>query len=176
MAHYDFSDQFRKIYDKGVKRYGDGVRTAAELYDASDNAWLAANGITPQHMFDYAEDESNYGEPGFARALSIEQVRRNYFVNVQQGRPSTQTLDGAKLPAKDDTVQGIGWLPRLIPKTRAKLRGELPASLMYCCGGDRKFFKEHDIDPAEFLSLVWRNDGNDGAIVEWVVKRSKQRS
>ncbi|MES1166450.1 MAG: DUF5069 domain-containing protein, partial [Pseudomonadota bacterium] len=58
------------------------------------------------------------------------------------------------------------------PKTKAKLRGELPASLMYCCGGDRKFFKTHDIQPAEFLSLVWRNLGNDAAIVDWVTRRS----
>jgi hypothetical protein len=42
---------------------------------------------------------------------------------------------------------------------------------MYCCGGDRRFFKAHDIHPAEFLSLVWRHERNDTAIVEWVVRR-----
>ena len=81
-------------------------------------------------------------------------------------------LDQAKLPGKAEAVKGITWLPRLIPKAKAKLRGELPASLMYSCGGDRAFFKQHDILPAEFLSLVWRNENNDGAIVDWVVKRS----
>ena len=43
---------------------------------------------------------------------------------------------------------------------------------MYCCGGDRRFFKAHDILPAEFLSLVWRHEHDDTAIVDWVVKRS----
>ena len=57
-----------------------------------------------------------------------------------------------------------------LPKARAKLRGELPPSLMYSCGGDRRFFKEHDILPAEFLNLVWRLD-SDEAIVDWVLRR-----
>jgi hypothetical protein len=68
-------------------------------------------------------------------------------------------------------VQGIEWLPRIIPKTKAKLRGELPSSLMYCCGGDRKFFKTHDINPVEFLSVVRQNEKNDEAIVNWVTQR-----
>jgi hypothetical protein len=62
-------------------------------------------------------------------------------------------------------------LPRLFPKARAKLRGELPPSLMFCCGGDRKFFKEHDILPAEFLSLIWRHENDGGAVVDWVARR-----
>ena len=78
------------------------------------------------------------------------------------------------LTAKTDAVQGIAWLPRLIPKTKAKLRGELPASLMYCCGGDRAFFKEHDIHPAEFLTLVWRNGDNDTATIDWVLRRRQE--
>ena len=42
---------------------------------------------------------------------------------------------------------------------------------MYCCGGDRRFFKANDILPAEFLSLVWRNEANDQAIIDWAAKR-----
>jgi hypothetical protein len=99
-------------------------------------------------------------------------VRRDYFLNAQDGKASAAVLDEAKMPAKTDTVRGIEWLPRIIPKTKAKLRGELPPSLMYCCGGDRKFFKAHDIHPAEFLSLVWRHEHNDDAIIDWVVRRS----
>ena len=76
-----------------------------------------------------------------------------------------------RVPAKTDAVKGIEWLPRLIPKTKAKLRGELPASLMYSCGGDRNFFRTHDIHPAEFMSVVWRHLDNDAAIVDWVLKR-----
>jgi hypothetical protein len=45
---------------------------------------------------------------------------------------------------------------------------------MYSCGGDRRFFKTHDIHPAEFLSLVWRDENNDAAIVAWVMQRSQK--
>jgi hypothetical protein len=72
-------------------------------------------------------------------------------------------------------VDGIVWLPRILPKTRAKLRGELPASMMYGCGGDRRFFKENDILPAEFLALVWRAADDDGAIIAWVKARRAGR-
>ena len=123
-------------------------------------------------MFDYAEDHHNGGEPGYDNALAIEAIRRDYFVNVQHGKPSKIVLDEAAMPGKDAEAKGIRWLPRVIPKTKAKLRGELPASLMYSCGGDRRFFKTHDILPAEFLSLVWRNLDNDAAIIDWVVQRS----
>jgi hypothetical protein len=60
-----------------------------------------------------------------------------------------------------------------MPKARAKLRGELPTSLMYGCGGDRRFFKQHDIHPAEFLQVVWHCGDNDKAIIDWVEKRGK---
>lgn len=173
MKHYDFGAKFRALYDHAVARYAQGQRTAESLFDAGQQAFLAANGLTAQHLYDYAEDHNNYGgEPGFDIAASIEHVRRDYFLNIQQGRPSTAVLDEASLPPKTDAVRGIEWLPRLIPKTKAKLRGELPTSLMYCCGGDRRFFKTHDILPAEFLAVVWRHLDNDAAIVDWVVRRS----
>lgn len=173
MRHHDFAKTFRSIYDNAVSLYAQGKREAAALLSAEERAFLAANGITAQHIYDYAEDHNNYaGEPGFEIALGVELIRRDYFLNVQDGKPSTVVLDESKLPAKTDSVRGIEWLPRIIPKVKAKLRGELPASLMYCCGGDRKFLKAHDILPAEFLSLVWRNLHNDDATIDWVVKRS----
>jgi hypothetical protein len=42
---------------------------------------------------------------------------------------------------------------------------------MYCCGGDRAFFKQHNILPAEFLALIARHD-KDQPIVDWVARRS----
>jgi len=172
MKHYDFADKFRALYEKAVKLYAAGQTDKAAYFTASEQTFLAANGISVQAMYDYAEDHNNYGEPGYDRALAIETVRRDYFLNVQQGKPSTKVLDVDAMPAKTDAVKGIEWLPRIIPKAKAKLRGELPASLMYSCGGDRNFFKQHNIHPAEFLTLVWRNLDNDRAIVDWVVHRS----
>lgn len=176
MKHYEFTATFHALYNQAVARYAAGHRGADSMFSAEEAGFLRANGITAQHLYDYAEDHNNYnGEPGVDHALSIELIRRDYFLNVQNGRASGIVLNEPSLPAKTDAVRGIEWLPRIIPKTRAKLRGELPPSLMYCCGGDRKFFKQHDILPGEFLSLAWRNENNDAAIIEWVVKRSGSR-
>lgn len=172
MKHYDFADKFRALYDKAVKLYASGNTDKASYFTKDEQAFLAANGIGIQAMYDYAEDHNNGGEPGYDRALAIETVRRDYFLNVQGGKASTAVLDESKMPAKTDAAKGIEWLPRIIPKTKAKLRGELPPSLMYSCGGDRRFFKQHDIHPAEFLSVVWRNGDNDAATIDWVAQRS----
>ncbi len=175
MSHYDFPSEFRKIFDRAVSLYAEGKRGADTFFTTEEKAWLAANGLTPQYLYDYAEDEASSKEPGFGNALAIETVRRDYFLNVQGGHASGRTVAEASLPSKDEAVKGISWLPRIIPKTKAKLRGELPASLMYCCGGDRRFFKAHNILPSEFLSIVWRNGDNDAATVDWVVARSAAR-
>lgn len=171
MNHFDFPKKFRELYDKAVGLYAKGQRGADTFFTPDEKAFLAANGINAQHLYDYAEDHNNHGEPGFDHALSIEIVRRDHFLNAQGGKASTAVLDDSKMPAKTDAVQGIAWLPRLLPKARAKLKGELPASLMYCCGGDRAFFKQHNILPAEFLALVARNE-KDQPIVDWVARRS----
>jgi hypothetical protein len=173
MRNYDFAVQFASLYDKAVALYGKGQRGAGTFFDKGEASWLAANGLTAQNLYDYAEDEVGGAEPGYGHALTIETVRRDFFLNVQKGVPSKAVLVEVAMPGKTETVEGIEWLPRLIPKAKAKLRGELPADLMYCCGGDRRFFKGHDILPAEFLSLIWRNGDNDAATVAWVVARSK---
>lgn len=173
MSHYTFPQTFRALYDKAVALYAKGQRGAGTYFTSDETAFLAANGITAQHLYDYAEDHNNYdGEPGYDRALGIELVRRDYYLNQQGGKTSSAILDESRLPAKTAAIRGIEWLPRLIPKAKAKLRGELPSSLMYCCGGDRGFFKQHDILPHEFLNLVWRYENNDDAIINWVVRRS----
>lgn len=175
MSHYEFTSQFRVHYDQTVARYAAGQRDAETFFSAGERAWLSSNGLSPQNLYDYAEDQVSQGEPGYDRAIAIELVRRDYFLNAQQGRPSRTVLDESKMPAKADAVQGIAWLPRIIPKAKAKLRGELPATLMYCCGGDRRFFKEHDIEPSEFLQVVWRHEKDDAAIINWVVQRSRAK-
>jgi hypothetical protein len=173
MKHYTFADQLRALYDKACGLYRAGQRGADTYFTPGETAFLAANGLTAQNLYDYAEDDTGGSGPGWDAALAIELVRRDYFLNAQGGKPSKQVLDVEKMPAKTDEIKGIAWLPRIIPKTKAKLRGELPTSLMYCCGGDRRFFQTHDIHPAEFLSLVWRHGDNDAATVDWVMCRSR---
>ena len=175
MKNYDFAQTFRFLYDKAVGLYANGRRGAEAFFAPEENEWLAANGLTAQYLYDYGEDENGSQEPGYERALGIELIRRDYFLLEQEGRPSARVLDESKLPAKTDSVNGIEWLPRIIPKARAKLRGELPQNLMYCCGGDRRFFKAHDILPSEFLAVIWKFEKDDGAVVDWVVDRSALR-
>ena len=175
MSHYTFPATFRAVYDRATARYARGDATPANLLAAEDVSFLAENGITSGHLFDYVDDLSRYGEPDYNQALGIELVRRDYFHNVQDGRPSFTLLDPATMPAKTESVRGIGWLPRLLPKAKAKLRGELPPELMYGCGGDRAFFREHDILPHEFLNLVWRFEEDEVAIVDWVARRIESR-
>lgn len=50
----------------------------------------------------------------------------------------------------------------------------MPPELMYGCGGDRRFLKENNIHPAEFLRLVWSKFDDDQAIADWVAERRKQ--
>lgn len=173
MEHYDFHKEFRSLYDKAVKQYAAGKREAHALFSKHELAFVTAIGSRAQDFYDYAEDAANYGEPDFETALLVQAVRRSYFQLVQKGEPSKVVLDEAALPGKTEAVRGIEWLPRLIPKARAKLRGELPVTLMYGCGGDRRFFKQHDIHPSEFLPVVWQAGDNDKAIVDWVAKRAK---
>lgn len=175
MSHYDFHKTFRDVYDRALAAYGKGCRDAGTLLSHGDLEFLASIGSRAQDLFDYAEDAANYGEPDFETALLVQSVRRDYFLLVQGGKTSSAVLDVDRMPAKTDAIRGIEWLPRIIPKTKAKLRGELPTSLMYGCGGDRRFFKQHDIHPVEFLRVVWVHEANDAAIVDWVEKRSASR-
>ena len=80
-------------------------------------------------------------------------------------------MDSQTLPAKTDEARGIAWLPRIIPKAKAKLRGELPPDTMFCCGGDRNFFRTNDIHPSEFLRVVKDAGDDEETIIDWVVSR-----
>ncbi len=171
MKHYDFARKFHAVFEQAVARYASGQRGADKFFSTEELAFLSAHGLPAQHLYDYAEDRNNYGDPDVGTALAIESVRRDYFLNVQGGRALTVVLDASTLPPKSTAVNGIAWLPRLLPKARAKLRGELPASLMFGCGGDRAFFQQHDIFPAEFLSAIWRYGDDDAAMIDWVARR-----
>ena len=62
-----------------------------------------------------------------------------------------KTFGMKDLPSMGASLGGFRWLPRLMAKAHAKLRGEMPPELMYGCGGDRPFLKQLGIHPADFL-------------------------
>jgi len=166
-------NDFSRLFQASVPKYQAGHEKAVGLVDDKGRTFLASIGCTEQEFFDFVEDFARGGEPTLETALKIAEVRRDYFLNEQKGKRSTHEIDMAALPSKDAEVDGIGWLPRLIPKAEAKLRGEMPSDLMYGCGGDRKFFRTNGIDPAELLRQVWKANGDKNAVVGWVKKNRK---
>jgi len=163
-----WEQSFSRLFQSAVKKYRAGHQKADGLVDEKGRKFLASIGHTEQEFFDFVEDFAKAGEPTLDTALRIASVRRDYFLKEQNGVPSPHRISMADLPPKDAEIEGIVWLPRIIPKAEAKLRGEMPPDLMYGCGGDRNFFKTHNIDAAEFLRKVWDARGNQTKIVAWV--------
>lgn len=175
MQHYEWPVKFRKIYDRGVQSYRAGNRKASTMFNEEEKSFLASIGCTPQELFDFVEDFVNGGEPDFETVLLMTAVRRDYFLFVQKGKPSSRVIDMNKLPAKSAEVAGIAWLPRLIEKARAKLRGEMPPELMYGCGGDRPFLQGVNVEPADFLRMVWAAGDDNQKVIDHVLKSRKER-
>jgi len=173
MNAYNYQQRLRSIWEKAVAKYQDGERSAEDFFDVDESAFLASIGHTAQEVYDFAEDYVSGGEPDFETFALIADIRRSHFIQVMEGKSSGREVDTKDLPAKDLSVEGIEWLPRIIPKAKAKLRGEMSPDLMYGCGGDRKFFKTHDLHPAEFLRLVERHMDDDQRVIDWVVSHSK---
>ncbi len=172
MQHFNYQDTFKQLFEKAVSQYEKGNRDKDTYFTKDEQEKIAANGWREQDFFDYAEDLIQWGEPTYEIAQSIEQVRREYFLHVLKGEPSAKRISTSDLPAKSLSLDGITWLPRILPKARGKLLGELPDEIMYCCGGDRNFLQTHDIHPSEFLRVVWANWEDDSGILEFVKTRS----
>jgi len=168
-----WEQSFSDLFQAGVEKYRAGHTKAAGLVDTEGAAFLASMGYTEQEFFDFVEDFARGGEPTLETALQIAEVRRDYFLKEQNGTRSSRVVSMADLPSKDAQIEGIGWLPRIIPKAEAKLRGEMPPDLMYGCGGDRKFFRTNHVDPAKFLRQVWSAQGDEAKIVAWVKAQAK---
>jgi len=158
MENYPWDQTFRALFDRCVASYRGGNGDFATYYGEADLAFLRSIGCKPREFFDFVEDFVGYGEPGAETAVLIAAVRRDYLHTIQKGEHSAHEIAQTDLPAKDAALEGVRWLPRLLRKAQAKLRGELDPDMMFCCGGDRDFFREHDIHPADFLRVVWAAD------------------
>lgn len=172
LASPTWEQRFSKLFQSAVTKYRAGHQKADGLVDEKGRTFLASIGHTTQEFFDFVEDFAKTGEPTVETALKIASVRRDYFLQEQSGTPSPLRISMGDLPSKEAKIEGIAWLPRLIPKAEAKLRGEMPPDLMYGCGGDRKFFQAHHVGAAEFLRKVWDARGNQAEIVAWIRTKS----
>ena len=171
MNGYNYHRELKAIWEDALARYQSGQREPEDFFDAGVLSELGSIGLKTMDVFDSVEDYHRHGDPDFETFLMVCEARRDYFLAEQKGQPSTKQLDSQSLPAKTEEIRGIVWLPRIIPKALAKLRGELPPEAMYGCGGDRKFLAEHDIHPAEFLRAVWAYQDDTDGLVDWVLAR-----
>ena len=168
-SQYRWYHELKALFVLSLERYRAGERDPARFFTTGQQAYLAAIGQTPQEIYDFADDHARGdGDPDWETFLLISAARRDYFLTVQHGQPSGHTMDSAYLPAKDARLGDIPWLPRLIQKAEAKLRGELPADVMFGCGGDRNFFREHRLHPADFLRHVWAAEGDEKKVLAYV--------
>lgn len=170
MRHYYWTLHFEELYDLALKKYQEGVRGADNFFDANQIHILEEIGSSAQEIYDFAEDAVNYGEPDRCTAVLVAAVRRDYFFVVQNKQASGLKLAMEDFPGKEEKLEGIVWLPRIIQKAQAKLEGRMPLDMMYGCGGDRAFFKDHDLHPADFLREVWAAKGDAQKILAYVRK------
>jgi hypothetical protein len=172
MSDENWEQRFRKVYDAAVAAYDrDGGRRPDECISQTDQAFLASIGCSPQELYDFAEDWCWAQEPSFEEVLEVTRIRRDYFLNVQKGKPS-RPRPASQFPAGIEELEGISWLPRILAKARAKLRGELPPQLMYGCGGDRPFLQSLGIGLAEFFAAVRDAGDSDRPILELIRRKA----
>lgn len=161
---------FRELFERCAKLHRGGDTRAANWFTSADKAFLDGIGHTTQEFFDFVDDHCRYGAEGptLETSLLVAAVRRDFFRVVQHGKRSGKIVLPSELPPKPAAVDGIPWLPRLIVKARAKLKGEMDPDTMFGCGGDRAFFQQHKLHPADFLRVTWAAGDDDRKIIEWV--------
>lgn len=169
-----WDDQFLLLFDRCVSQYRSGTLDFNGYYQAEDQVFLKEIGYKPREFFDFVEDFCEDGRPSASTALLVAGVRRDYFRMVQgceAASPRLTTRDD--IPAFGESLDGIAYLPRILAKARAKLRGELDPDLMYGCGGDRNFLRKHgNLHPADFLRMVWAIGEDEGKLAAWVASHA----
>lgn len=169
-----WNDKFLTLFDRCVAEFQSGNLEFLTYYRPEDLTFLAEIGCQQREFFDFVEDFCGEAKPSISTALLIAAVRRDYFMTIQKGIPSDNVLTGNDVPTFGDELKGMPYLPRLIAKGRAKLRGELDPDLMFCCGGDRNFLKNHgNIHPADFLRQLWAAGTDDQRIANWILDQQE---
>lgn len=165
-----WNDRFLALFDRSTQKFQSGNPDWETYYTPGDLAFLASIGCQPREFFDFVEDFCDEGTPSISTALLVAAVRRDYFMTVQKGISSDKVMTRDKVPTFGEELKGMPYLPRLLAKGRAKLRGELDPDLMFGCGGDRNFLKKHgDLHPADFLRHLWASGDNDEKVINWIL-------
>jgi hypothetical protein len=164
-----WNDTFLALFDRCTAAYQAGDKDFNHYYSPQDLEFLASIGHQPREFFDFVEDFCEEKSPSVSSALLIAAVRRDYFLTVQHGVRSSVILTRDDVPSFGEELGGISYLPRILAKGRAKLRGELHPDLMFGCGGDRNFLaKNGELHPADFLRQVWAAGDDDQKLLAWI--------
>jgi len=164
-----WNERFLDLYAKCTDLYRSGNTDYENYYDKSDNGLLGEIGYAPREFFDFVEDYCEFGIPGPSTALLVAAVRRDYFHVVMERKDGARNVTSSDVPSRGEELAGIPYLPRIIAKARAKLRGDLDPDLMFGCGGDRAFLRRvGGVHPADFLRRVWAADEDETKIVDWL--------
>ncbi len=167
-----WTTQFRQLHSVAVERYRGGERGADNFFDASQTEFLASIGLRPIFLYDHVEDLCGRDEPLFETTLLIAAARRSYFRFEQESTWTTDRFETETLPARTDELDGIAWLPRILQKARGFLHGNLPADIMFYCGGDRQFLAHHHCDPADFLHAIRLSNGDDQKVIAYLKRNN----
>ena len=127
----DWRKKFRELFFAGVDRQQHGGQSPATMFEPDEVEFLESIGCTAQELFDFADDYVHCGDVNYDDVEAIQSMRFDFFKNHLNAQPASQAMSMDEFPTKSAEVDGIPWLPRLIVKARAKLRGDLPADLMY---------------------------------------------
>jgi hypothetical protein len=169
-----WNETFLTLFDRCVQIYqgppGElGERELSRFYQPGDLRFLESIGCQPREFFDFVEDFCEENEPSPSTALLVAAVRRDYFLTIQNGRKSDRVLTRDEVPGFGEELAGMSYLPRILAKGRAKLRGELDPDLMFGCGGDRAFLARHgQIHLADFLRHLWAAGDDDHKMAVWI--------
>ena len=167
-----WNDTFLALFERCVAAYQSGNQDHESYYSTEDLSFLISIGHQPREFFDFVEDACEDGEPSVSSALLVASVRRDFFLAVQEETPSNKIVTRDGVPNFGEELEGMPYLPRILAKARAKLRGELDPDLMFGCGGDRKFLQKYgDIHPADFLRRVWAADDDVRKVATWIKKQ-----
>lgn len=168
-----WNDQYLQLFDRCVLAYRAGNRDFHQYYNADDLLFLDSIGCQTREFFDFVEDYCEDGAPSPSTSLLIASVRRDYLLVHPETSKPVPLLNRDNIPTFGDELHGIPYLPRILAKARAKLRGQLDPDLMFGCGGDRKFLaRQGNIHPADFLRRVWAAHEDDAALARWVSDQS----
>ncbi len=170
----DWGVQLQAVYDRGVKAYDEmGARMPTECFGPPDLEFLASIGCSAQVLYDFVEDWNWAKEPPFEEVRGVIGLRRDEYLAAGEGAAVRPPLPPSTFPPGTAALEGISWLPRILAKARALLRGELPPQLMYGCGGDRPFLSTYGVGLTEFLALVKRCGANDSAVAAYLRERAR---